>query len=177
MERTSFADMRCSLARSLEMIGDWWSPLIVRDLSLGITRFDELIEDLGISRNLLTRRLKALTVNGIVERTAYQEHPVRYEYRLSEAGRDLVPTILALTEWGDRWASPKEGRPMLFVHTRCGHQFHPQVTCSECGQPLDVHDLIALPGPGGAARRGTKVVARKLLAAGRERLAEKDGPT
>src|SRR5262252_4725849 len=89
MERTSFADMRCSLARGLELIGDWWSPLIIRDLFLGVTRFDELVEDLGISRNLLALRLRALTSNGIVERTPYGQRPVRYEYRLSEAGRDL----------------------------------------------------------------------------------------
>jgi DNA-binding HxlR family transcriptional regulator len=162
MERTSFADMRCSLARSLEMIGDWWSPLIIRDLSLGITRFDELIEDLGISRNLLTRRLKALADNGIVERTAYQTRPVRYEYRLSEAGRDLMPAMLALIEWGDRWAAPQEGRPMLFVHTGCGHQFHPRVTCSECGEPIIADTVTALPGPGSAAKPGTMLVAKRL---------------
>ena len=99
MERTSFAHMRCSLARGLDLIGDWWSPLIVRDLFLDVARFDELIEDLGISRNLLARRLKSLTEKGVVERTAYQRRPTRYEYRLTEAGRDLVPAILALTAW------------------------------------------------------------------------------
>jgi DNA-binding HxlR family transcriptional regulator len=175
MERTSFAQMRCSLARGLDLIGDWWSPLILRDLFLGVTRFDELVEDLGISRNLLTRRLRALLASRIIDRVAYQRRPVRYEYRLTEAGRDLVPVLMALMAWGDRWAAPKEGRPIMFRHGRCGCEFTPRVTCSECGQPLDVHDLIALPGPGGAARRGTKVVARKLLAAGRERSATETG--
>src|SRR5215475_13245553 len=95
MKRTSFARMHCSLARSLELIGDWWSPLIVRDLFLGVVRFDDLVEDLGISRNLLTRRLKALVDGGVVERNAYQLRPTRYEYRLTAAGRELVSVMLA----------------------------------------------------------------------------------
>jgi DNA-binding HxlR family transcriptional regulator len=167
MERTSFADMRCSLARGLELIGDWWSPLIIRDLFLDVVRFDDLVEDLGISRNLLTRRLKALVENGIVERIAYSRRPARYEYRLTEAGRDLVPAILALTAWGDRWARPKQGSPILFVHKGCGHHFQPLVTCSACGETIDAPSVRALPGPGGAATRGTKVVASRLRAAGR----------
>jgi DNA-binding HxlR family transcriptional regulator len=169
MERTSFANMRCSLARGLELIGDWWSPLIIRDLFLGLARFDELVEDLGISRNLLTRRLNALVDNGIIERKAYQDRPARYEYVLTEAGRDLVPAILALTAWGDRWARPKEGSPILFVHTACGHQFRPQVTCAACGEEIRADAVTALPGPGGAAKAGTRVVARRL----RERLRER----
>ena len=105
--------MSCSLARTLELVGDWWSPLIVRDLFLGIGRFDDLTEDLGISRNLLTRRLKLLIDNGIISKRLYQSRPARYEYALTGAGLDLVPALLALTAWGDRWAL-KEGRPMLF---------------------------------------------------------------
>lgn len=162
MERTSFAKMRCSLARGLELMGDWWSPLIIRDLFLGVARFDELVEDLGISRNLLTRRLAALIDNGIIARRAYQQRPARYEYVLTAAGRDLVPAILALTAWGDRWAQPKEGAPILFVHQTCGHQFQPQVTCSACGGEIHADAVAALPGPGGAAKTGTRVVARKL---------------
>jgi DNA-binding HxlR family transcriptional regulator len=164
MERTSFADMRCSLARGLEMIGDWWSPLIIRDLFLNVTRFDELIEDLGISRNLLTMRLKSLAENGIIERVAYRQRPIRYEYRLTERGRDLVPPILALTAWGDRWARPKEGSPILFVHKCCGHKFLPRVTCSACGEAISAAAVKAVPGPGGAAKRGTKLVAQRLRA-------------
>ncbi len=95
--------------------------LIIRDLFLDVVRFDDLVEDLGISRNLLTRRLKSLVENGIVDRVAYSRRPARYEYRLTEAGRDLVPAILALTAWGDRWARPKQGSPILFVHKGCGH--------------------------------------------------------
>jgi DNA-binding HxlR family transcriptional regulator len=164
MERTSFAEMRCSLARGLDMIGDWWSPLIIRDLYLNITRFDELVEDLGISRNLLTRRLKSLIANGVVERVAYQRRPVRYAYGLTEAGRDLVPAILALTAWGDRWARPRQGSPILFVHTACGHLFEPQVTCSACAEVISAEMVKPIPGPGGAARPGTMLMATRLHA-------------
>ena len=165
MERTSFAQMRCSLARGLDLIGDWWSPLIIRDLFLDVARFDELVEDLGISRNLLTRRLKSLVANGIVERVAYQQRPARYAYRLTEAGRDLIPTLLALTAWGDRWARPREGSPILFAHKSCGHLFEPTVTCSACAEVISADTVKAVAGPGGAARPGTMLVARRLAAA------------
>lgn len=154
--------MRCSMARALELVGDWWSPLIIRDLFLGVGRFDDLVEDLGISRNLLTRRLKALVACGVVEKKTYQSRPARYDYALTEAGRDLVPVILALTEWGDRWAAPKEGRPMLFRHKTCGHQFEPRVTCSACGEPIRADDIVAFPGPGAGAGPGTMVLAKRL---------------
>lgn len=164
MKRTSFEKMHCSIARSLEVIGDWWSPLIVRDLFLGVKRFDDLAEDLGISRNLLTRRLGALVENRIVRRVAYSEKPLRYEYHLTEAGRSLVPILAALTAWGDRWVASKEGKPILFVHTGCGKKISAQVVCSGCGEALHADNLKALPGPGGAAKAGTKVIARKLAA-------------
>ena len=164
MKRTSFARMHCSLARGLDLIGDWWSPLIVRDLFLGVVRFDDLVEDLGISRNLLTRRLNALAKSGIVERYAYQRRPRRYEYRLTDAGRDLIPAILALTAWGDRWARPREGSPMLFIHRKCGHQFQPQVTCSACGDVITGDVVNTVGGPGGAIKTGTKILAQRLRA-------------
>jgi len=129
-------------------------------------RFDDLVEDLGISRNLLTRRLNALSKSGIIDRHAYQRRPPRYEYRLSEAGRDLVPAILALTAWGDRWARPKEGSPMLFVHKTCGQRFEPQVTCSTCGEAIGADGVLTLGGPGGAMKAGTLVLARRLGAKG-----------
>jgi len=169
MEKTSFARMRCSLARGLELIGDWWSPLIIRDLYLEVSRFDELVEDLGISRNLLTRRLNSLIESGVVERVTYQEKPVRYSYRLTEAGRDLIPAILALTAWGDRWARPREGSPMLFVHRSCGHVFEPKVVCSACRDDVSAENVKLIPGPGGAAKPGTLVVARRLQAASHRR--------
>lgn len=160
MERTSFADMRCSLARTLEKIGDWWTPLILRDLFLGVARFDALVEDLGLSRNLLTTRLKSLERHGIISRRAYQQKPVRHEYVLTEAGRDLVPILLALTAWGDRWAPPPEGAPLKFRHKGCGEIFEARITCSSCGELITDEDVEVLPGPGGAAAPGTKIVGR-----------------
>lgn len=166
MRKVGFGEMRCSLARSLDMIGDWWTPLIVRDVFLGVNRFDELVEDLGISRNLLTGRLNALVEKGILHRRAYQERPPRHEYVLTEAGRDLVPALLALTAWGDRWAAPKEGVPMLLRHDRCGAIVSPVVCCPNCSAALQADEVSVLPGPGGAARTGTRVVARKLAEKG-----------
>jgi DNA-binding HxlR family transcriptional regulator len=162
MQRTSFAQMQCSLARGLELIGDWWSPLIIRDLYLNVIRFDDLVADLGISRNLLARRLKALTEHGVIERREYQKRPRRYEYRLTRAGLELVPAIVALTVWGDRWARPKEGSPLHFVHTTCGKRFSPRVTCSACGGTVSAGNVKAVPGPGARARRGTAVLAERL---------------
>ena len=169
MHRTSFAAMSCSLARSLELIGDWWTPLIIRDLFLGITRFDDLVEDLGVSRNLLTARLKKLVAQGLVARRRYQDHPPRYDHVLTEMGRGLVPPLLALTAWGDRWVPPGGGSPMLFTHRQCGKEFSPSVCCPHCGEIVGVDDVVVGPGPGGKAGPGTRVVARLLHAIERER--------
>jgi DNA-binding HxlR family transcriptional regulator len=166
MKRTSFAGMQCSLARGLELIGDWWTPLIVRDLFLGLSRFEELIQDLGLSRNLLSVRLRSLEKSGIVARYPYQERPRRYAYRLSAAGLELVPILVALTAWGDRWARPKEGSPIVFRHASCGKFFSPAIVCEGCREPLAAASIEAMPGPGARARRGTRIVG-KFLAGGR----------
>jgi DNA-binding HxlR family transcriptional regulator len=155
MRQTSFADMHCSLARSLELVGDWWSPLILRDLAIGPRRFDELVADLGISRNLLTARLDGLVAVGIVARSRYQEHPPRYRYYLAEAGVDLVPVLMALTAWGDRWATPEGGPPVRYRHRHCGQVFTPTVCCPSCNQAVTADEVDILPGPGGQAAPGT----------------------
>ena len=157
MRQTSFADFHCSLARSLDLIGDWWTPLIIRDLALGLERFDDLAADLGISRNLLTTRLTGLVAANIVERVRYCDHPPRHLYRLTAAGRDLVPILVALTAWGDRWTPPPEGAPLLFRHDE--HRCTPTVCCSTCGQPVTAETLKATPGPGAAPGPGTRLVA------------------
>lgn len=160
MRQMSFADMHCSLARSLEVMGDWWTPLIVRDVYLGVDRFGDLVEDLGISRNLLTARLASLTENGILTRVRYSERPPRDRYVLTEAGNDLVPVMIALTAWGDRWRAPAEGPPIRFEHH--GHEVRAEVTCAECGEKADPGEITPKPGPGGRAAPGTMVVARRL---------------
>ncbi|WP_026872673.1 winged helix-turn-helix transcriptional regulator [Inquilinus limosus] len=105
MQRTSFAGMDCPIARSLDALGEWWSLLILRDAFLGLTRFDEFQQSLGIAPNMLTRRLKRLTEAGLLERRAYSQRPLRHEYRLTAAGRDVFPVLAALGAWGGRHAT------------------------------------------------------------------------
>jgi len=166
MRQTSFASMHCSLARSLELVGDWWSPLILRDLAIGPRRFDELAVDLGISRNLLTARLEGLIATGIVARRLYQEHPPRYEYELAAPGVELAPVLMALTAWGDRWATPEGGSPIRYWHRDCGQVFTPTVYCPSCGQAVNGEKVDLLPGPGGRQAPGTMLtgefIARRL---------------
>lgn len=162
MRQTSFSDMHCDLARALDVVGDWWTPLILRDLYLGLTRFEEIAENLEISRNLLSVRLASLVEEGVVERVRYSEHPPRDRYELTESGADLVPVLMALTAWGDRWRRPSRGVPMKFHHLTCGHVFTPTVACSLCRGPLRAADVEVRPGPGGRAGRGTRLIAKKL---------------
>lgn len=153
--------MHCSIAQTMEVVGEWWTPLILRDIHLGLHRFDDIAEDLGISRNLLTRRLSYLVEHGILERRPYQRRPVRHEYHLTEAGQDLAPALIVLMAWGDRHATPPGGPPVRLVHHACGQQFTPEVTCSSCAAPVTGRDITALPGPGAAAGPGTWVLARR----------------
>ncbi len=160
MQRTSFADMHCSIAQTLEVVGEWWTPLIVRDVYLGLRRFDDLVQDLGISRNLLTRRLESLVTAGILERRPYQERPVWHEYHLTEAGQDLVPALMALMAWGDKWITPPGGPPARLVHDACGEEFTPRVAYSCCGGRVTATGVTVEPGPGAAPGPGTWVLAR-----------------
>ncbi|GIH48456.1 transcriptional regulator, HxlR family [Microbispora rosea] len=160
MRQTSFADMHCSLARALEVVGDWWTPLILRDVYLGIDRFSELAEDLGLSRNLLTERLNGLIENGILRRERYQERPPRDRYALTEAGQQVIPILVALTAWGDRWRTPEGGPPIRFQHG--DHHAAPMVACGTCGDRITSQDLSAKPGPGGRRAPGTMLIAERL---------------
>ena len=164
--------MHCSLARALDVVGDWWSPLVLRDLHLGLDRFEDLVRDLGISRNLLSARLDALVAGGVVRRERYSERPPRDRYLLTEAGRELVPVLLALTAWGDRWAGGEDGPPLHVEHRGCGQRCTPEVRCSACGEPLGAEDVDLLPGPGGRAAPGTALVAGLVTARARERAAD-----
>src|SRR5215207_8178729 len=116
--------MDCSVARTLEVVGEWWTMLIVRDAFFGVTRFDDFQRRLGIARNVLTARLDKLVEVGVLERVAYQERPRRYEYRLTAKGRDLWPVLNALREWGDRWTAGDDGPPLDLVHRACGEVTH-----------------------------------------------------
>ncbi len=139
--------MCCSVARTLDLIGEWWSLLILRDVFFGIRRFEELLQDLGISRKILTERLDTLVAVGIVERRLYQERPERYEYWPTEKGMELYPVLLVLMRWGDRWTAP-DGAPLEIVHSTCGMLTQPVVVCSHCGGELNAHNIQTRLGPG-----------------------------
>ena len=139
--------MSCSVAQCLEVVGEWWTMLIVRDAFLGIRRFDDFQARTGISRNVLAARLEHLVDNGVLERRQYQDRPPRHEYVLTEKGRDLWHVLTAMREWGDRWAAP-EGPPVELVHRACDHVTHTAVVCDHCGEPLDARSVRAVPGPG-----------------------------
>lgn len=151
--------MHCSIAQTLEVVGEWWTPLILRDVYLGLHRFDELAENLGISRNLLTRRLDHLVESGVLTRREYARHPPRQEYHLTAAGLALVPVLMAVMAWGDAWATPPGGPPVRLVHDTCGQEFTPQVCCSACGGAVTAGTVTPTAGPGAAAGPGTSVLA------------------
>jgi DNA-binding HxlR family transcriptional regulator len=146
MKRTSVSHMNCSVARTLDIVGEWWTLLVVRNLMFGQRRFEEIQGDLGIARNILSDRLNTLVEAGVVDRVKYMDHPERYEYTLSEKGRDLFQVIAVLMAWGDKWASPG-GPPMVFRHS-CGHLGEARVVCSECGEPMEYGNVRAKAGPG-----------------------------
>ncbi|HYM31966.1 MAG TPA: helix-turn-helix domain-containing protein [Candidatus Cybelea sp.] len=142
----------CSVARTVSVIGDRWTLLILRDCFLGIRRFDDFQARLGITRHVLADRLRKLLQAGVLEKRPYQERPKREEYRLTEAGLDLYPILMGLVRWGDRHRAGKRGRPVLHRHKACGNDFEPVLTCSECGEALDPRQVHVHPGPG--ARSG-----------------------
>ena len=147
VERKSFAAMDCSVAQCLEIVGEWWTMLILRDTFLGVTRFDDFQRRLGISRNILQQRLSRLVDAGILVRVPYQEHPWRYDYRLTDKGRDLWPVINAMRQWGDQYAAP-EGPPLRLTHKGCGETTDTLLVCAACGEPVGPRDFRPLPGTG-----------------------------
>jgi DNA-binding HxlR family transcriptional regulator len=147
VKRTSFAGMDCSLAQCLEVVGEWWTLLVLRDAMLGVTRFEDFADRLGIARNVLTSRLDGLVEHGVLARVPYSEHPVRYDYRVTEKGRDLWPVLTAMRQWGDRWAAP-DGPPIELRHTGCGEIATVVPTCSHCRAALDARSVTVVPGPG-----------------------------
>ena len=147
MERKSFAGMDCSVAQCLEVVGEWWTMLIVRDAFLGVSRFEDFQQRLGISRNILQQRLTRLVDNGVLQRVPYSEHPPRHDYRLMAKGRDLWPVLTAMRQWGDAYAAP-DGPPIEVVHDGCGQVGTQVMVCSTCGEPVGPRDVHAVPGPG-----------------------------
>lgn len=137
----------CSIAATLDVVGDRWTLLILRDLFRGVHRFSELQGDLGIARNLLADRLARLVDHGLVERVPYQERPVRHEYRLTRKGADLSPALISLMAWGDRWYADA-GPPVELVHDRCGTPIEREPRCPACDEAVAPHHIRSRPGPG-----------------------------
>jgi DNA-binding HxlR family transcriptional regulator len=146
--RHDYPGQICSIAKALEVIGERWSLLIVRDVMNGRRRFGELQEGLGVARNVLSARLQRLVEDDILERRPYQRNPERYEYFLTEKGLDLWPALVALLGWGDRHSPTPDGPPMLIVHKECGGAVSDRGICESCGKTLHARDARALPGPG-----------------------------
>ena len=159
MEWNEVGGLPCSIARSLSLVGDRWTLLVLREAFSGVTRFEGFQSRLGVSRNVLAGRLARLTAAGVFEQVAYQEGPRRHAYTLTAQGRDLYPVLVSLLAWGDRWLAGPEGPPVRLVHA-CGAQIQPRSVCPDCGEELRAGGVRALAGPG-------------LLSPGRRRSAQK----
>jgi DNA-binding HxlR family transcriptional regulator len=159
VRRTTFANWPCSIARTVDLLGDWWTPLVLRETFYGTTRFDDFERVLGIGRNVLTQRLNRMVEEGLLERKAYQANPPRYDYVLADKGRDLFPVLAAMNAWGDKWLSPADGPPVIMRHTSCQHDAVASVVCSHCDQPLRVEDVTLHLGPGYPERHRAAALA------------------
>jgi DNA-binding HxlR family transcriptional regulator len=147
----TYEGQNCSAARALELVGERWSLLIIRDAIFGgTTRFADFQRSLGVARNILAARLDRFVEEGIMERRLYSERPPHHEYVLTDKGRDLQPVVLALTRWGDRWAAPA-GAPVLFEHAGCGGSLEHHLVCTGCAEAPTGKQVVARPGPGATA--------------------------
>lgn len=148
MKWSDLPEAHCSVARSVAVIGDRWTLMILRDCFLGVRRFEAFEQRLQISRSIIADRLKRLVDEGVLARTAYQDKPRRHEYRLTDKGLALHPVIMAIVHWGDVYCADDKGPPLIHTHRGCGHDFAPVTVCSECGEPLGARDVEVRPGPG-----------------------------
>ncbi len=148
MQWSELEDQACSVSRTISVIGDRWTLMILRDCFLRVRRFDDFQERLGIGRPILADRLKKLVDAFVLTKVAYQNNPTRYEYRLTPKGLDLYPIIMSIVHWGDTHMAGKKGRPLLHHHKTCNHQFDPVMVCSECAEPLDPREVRTSLGPG-----------------------------
>jgi len=158
MQRKSFRNMPCPIARGLERVGEWWSMLIMRDALHGMTRFDQFQKSLGIAPNMLARRLEALVEAGLLARRRYSERPPRDEYVLTERGRDFRPVLLALMAWGNRHFAP-EGASVLLLDARTGAVADPIIVDRVTGRPITSSDHVLAAGPAAPARTRQRYAA------------------
>ena len=148
MKWDALEDEQCSVARTVSVIGDRWTLLILRDCFMRVRRFEAFQSRLGITRHLLAERLRKLVAAGVLRKVAYQQRPLRHEYILTQKGLDLYPIIMGIVHWGDIHMGDERGRPLLHEHKACGHHFDPVLVCSECRETLTARDVVVHPGPG-----------------------------
>jgi DNA-binding HxlR family transcriptional regulator len=146
----AFAGQNCSIAAALAVFGERWTPLVMREVLLGRRRFADIRDRLGVAPNILSDRLQTLLDHGLVEHRRYGRHPEALEYVPTEKGIDVTPALVALAQWGDKYAAPA-GAPRVYVHRACGHDAEPELRCRHCGEKLDARDLQVRPGPGADA--------------------------
>ena len=163
MSRRRFADIKCGIAQSLEAFGDWWTLLIVRDAFFGVRRFADFQKSLGISTNILTNRLGHLVEHEILARVAAGTHGERYEYRLTDKGRALLPVLTAMRDWSDRWVFGAGNEPLIVRDKRTGKRVPPLRLTDAEGREVGLRDLVSEPGPGASTR------TRRLLQRVRKR--------
>lgn len=138
----------CSVARTLSVVGDRWTLLVLRDCFLGTRRFEEFQKSIGMSRHRLTDRLNKLVENALLEKKPYQNNPPRSEYVLTQKGLDIYPVLVTLTGWGNKWMSDEDGIPLEYHHKGCDHKTQPVLSCDHCGEQLEARDVYVAPGPG-----------------------------
>jgi DNA-binding HxlR family transcriptional regulator len=162
MPRKSLQHLECAVANTVEMVNDAWTILVLRDAFLGVRRFDEFVDDLGIARNILTDRLERLVANGMMETMLYQERPPRHEYRLTEQGKDLFDVLMALWSYGERWKPPSDTARQKVIHVTCGHEAHAVSHCGHCGERLTRRDVRIEPLLGVVLRRDGESMAEAV---------------
>jgi DNA-binding HxlR family transcriptional regulator len=148
MPYRAFDDQNCSIARTLAIVGERWTLLVLREVMLGSRRFEEIRRNLGVASNILSDRLTTLVEHGVLRRDG--EPP---EYRVTAKGVDLQPVLVGLMQWGDRYTAGEAGPPIVYTHVACGHDADPQLHCGHCGEPLGPRELRVRPGPGANERQ------------------------
>lgn len=148
MKWEEIGDQPCSVARTLSVLGDRWTMLILRNAFMGVRRFDDFQRSLGLTRHVLSERLKRLVEHEILVKVPYVQRQERFEYQLTEKGLDLYPIILAMVQWADKWMDLGMGKPLEFTHKSCGKKINPKVVCSECNDQIYVQDVRVAAGPG-----------------------------
>ena len=150
MKWSDLSAQPCSMARTLAVIGDRWTLMILRDCFLGLRRFEQFQDSLCISRTLIAERLAGLVAEDVLEKVAYETRPPRHEYRLTAKGLALHPVVMSIVHWGDRYYAGEAGPPVLHTHKACGCDFQPVQTCSACGEAVGARDVVVRAGDGRA---------------------------